>query len=49
MSLNNLSQMDIPILSNLISPFPSLGLLGGIFHFCLNFDRASVRNSEDPD
>ena len=31
--------MHFPILINWTSPFPILGLLGGIFHFYSNFER----------
>ena len=32
-------RMYFPILINWMSPFPILGLLGGIFHFYSNFKR----------
>ena len=38
-NLTHLCRMYFPILINWISPFPVLGLLGGIFHFCSNFKR----------
>ena len=37
------------LLSVGMSPFPILGVLGGIFHFFLNFNRILRANSEDPD
>ena len=37
--LTLLCRMDFPILINWTSPFPFLGLLGGIFHFYSNFKR----------
>ena len=38
--LTHLSRMKFPSIINWTSPFPMLGLLGGIFHFYSNFDRA---------
>ena len=38
-SLTHLCRMYFPILINWTSPFPILGLLGGIFHFYSNFKR----------
>ena len=37
--LTHLCRMYFPILINWMSPFPVLGLLGGIFHFHSNFKR----------
>ena len=37
--LTHLCRMYFPILINWTSPFPILGLLGGIFHFYSNFKR----------
>ena len=37
--LTHLCRMYFPILINWMSPFPVLGLLGGIFHFFSNFKR----------
>ena len=37
--LTHLCRMYFPILINWTSPFPILGLLGGIFHFHSNFKR----------
>ena len=42
--------MYFPILINWTSPFPILGLLGGIFHFYSNFKRNFlIANSGEPD
>ena len=38
-NLTNLSQMEFPTDINWTSPFPILGLLGGIFHLYLNLKR----------
>ena len=35
--LNHLSRMYFPKCINWRSPFPILGLFGGIYHFCSNF------------
>ena len=37
--------MEVPIFINWTSPFPILGLLGGIFHFYSNFNRTFCKQT----
>ena len=37
--LTHISQLDLPTLNGRTSPFPILGMLGGIYHFFPNFNR----------
>ena len=41
-TLTHLSRMEFPTDINWNSPFPVLGLLGGIFHFIQNLKETSV-------
>ena len=43
--LTHLSRIDFPIPINWMSPFPILGLLGGIFYFYLNSKRTFCKQT----
>ena len=45
--LTHLCTIYFPILINWTSPFPILGLLGGIFHFYSNFKRNFCKQIEE--